>query len=437
VWRQLGDRPIEDLAGLPMMTDPLCLSTLEVLASLQAPARFTNEHLPRLAAGRMTNISLEHGNSDASPLAYVRFGQLLTCLGDYQNGLRFGKLGVDLVGKVGLGRFKSRVYLAFGHSISPWNSHVNISLGELRLAFEAAQKVGDLTFASYARSSIITLLLFAGDPLNSVDQQCEDAAAFIQKARFDLVAGMIGPLRQLIKTLRGRTDRFGSFTTSPEFGERETERYLATSPQSKIAACWYWIRKLQARFFAHEWAAAVEAGSKARQLLWTSQSNVEEAEYLFYGALALAAHYDAASAKDKAQYRVDILGLHTRLRALADNCPENFANRAALVGAEIARIEGRALDAMDLYEQAIQSARGSGFVHNEALAYEIAARFYAARGFGRFALFYLRNALDGAGEPTARPDNSFACIRNWVKSNQRPCRRTQSGRRSNSWTSQP
>ncbi|NEU94677.1 ATP-binding sensor histidine kinase [Bradyrhizobium uaiense] len=395
VWRQLGDRPIEDLAALPIMTDPLCLSTLEVLASLQAPARFTNEHLPRLVAGRMTNISLEHGNSDASPLAYVRFGQLLTGLGDYRNGLRFGKLGVDLVEKAGLGRFKSRVYLAFGHSISPWNNHVNISLGELKLAFEAAEQVGDLTFASYARSSIITLLLFAGEPLNSVDQQCEDAAAFIRKARFDLVAGMIGPSQQLIKTLRGRTDRFGSFTTSPQFDEREAERFLATGPQSKIAACWYWIRKLQARFFAHEWAAAVEAGSKARQLLWTSQSNVEEAEYLFYGALALAAHYDAVSAVEQAQYRVNILGLHARLRALADNCPENFANRAALVGAEIARIDGRALDAMDLYERAIRSARASGFVHNEALACEIAARFYAARGFDQIAPVYLRNALDG------------------------------------------
>jgi len=395
VWRQLGDRQIEDLAGLPMMTDPLYLSTLEVLASLQAPARFTNEHLPRLAAGRMTNICLEHGNSDASPLAYVRFGQLLTSLGDYQNGLRFGKLGVDLVERVELGRFKSRVYLAFGHSISPWNNHVNVSLGELRLAFEAAQKAGDLTFASYACSSIITLLLFAGEPLNGVDQQCEDAAAFIQAARFDLVTGMIGPSRQLIKTLRGRTDRFGSFTTSPEYSERETERHLETSSRSKIAACWYWIRKLQARFFAHEWAAAVDAGSKAKQLLWTSQSNVEEAEYLFYGALAPAAHYDAVSAEEKAQHRVDILELHMRLRTLADNCSENFAGRAALVGAEIARIEGRAFDAMDLYEQAIRSARGSGFVHNEALAYEIAARFYAARGFGQIALFYLRNALDG------------------------------------------
>jgi PAS domain S-box-containing protein len=395
VWEQLGDRPIEELARLPAMADPLCLSTLEVLASLQAPARFTDEQLPRLVAGRMTNISLENGNSDASPLGYVWFGQLLTCLSDYQNGLRFGKLGVNLVEKAGLGRFKSRAFLAFGHSIGPWNDHVNISVGDLRLAFEEAQKVGDVTFASYASHSIATLLLFAGDPLSSVDHYCEDAAAFIQKAGFGLVAGMIGPSRQLIKTLRGRTDRFGSLTSSPAFVEIETERYLDMSPQPKIATCWYWVRKLQARFFAHEWAAAVEAASEARQLLWTSQSNVEEAEYLFYGALALAAHYEAASTVKKAQYKVDILELLARLRALADNCPENFADRAALVAAEVARIEVRVLEAMDLYEQAIQAAARSGFVHTEALAYETAAHFYRTRGFSEIALCYLRSALNG------------------------------------------
>src|SRR4029077_13829668 len=76
----------------------------------------------------------------------------------------------------------------------------------------------------------------------------------------------------------------------------------------------------------------------------------------------------------------------------AANCPENFENRAALVSAEIARIEGRALDAMDLYEQAIRSARANGFVHNEALANELAARFYRARGFEKIAHAYLRDA---------------------------------------------
>src|SRR5262249_19837354 len=89
----------------------------------------------------------------------------------------------------------------------------------------------------------------------------------------------------------------------------------------------------------------------------------------------------------------EALGKHEReLRALAANCPQNFGDRAALVGAEIARVEGRPLDAMNLYERAIRSARANGFVHNEALAYELAARFYAARSFDDTAQLYLENA---------------------------------------------
>jgi PAS domain S-box-containing protein len=62
------------------------------------------------------------------------------------------------------------------------------------------------------------------------------------------------------------------------------------------------------------------------------------------------------------------------------------------VGAEIARIEGRDFEAMRLYEQAIRSAHANGFVHNQAVAYEVAGRFYSARGFEKFAFAYLREA---------------------------------------------
>src|SRR4029077_10312830 len=61
---------------------------------------------------------------------------------------------------------------------------------------------------------------------------------------------------------------------------------------------------------------------------------------------------------------------------------------------EIARIEGLDGDAMRLYEQAIRSARGSGFVHYEAIAYERDSAFYRGRGLDEFADFYLRNARD-------------------------------------------
>ena len=83
---------------------------------------------------------------------------------------------------------------------------------------------------------------------------------------------------------------------------------------------------------------------------------------------------------------------HRQLEVWAENCPENFENRAALVGAEIARIEGRVLDAERLYEQAIRSARANAFVYSEAVAYEVASRFYEARGFDEFADAYLRRS---------------------------------------------
>jgi PAS domain S-box-containing protein len=93
---------------------------------------------------------------------------------------------------------------------------------------------------------------------------------------------------------------------------------------------------------------------------------------------------------------MEALGAHHKQHQVwAADCPDNFENRTALVGAEIARLQGRDLDAERLYEQAIRSARANGFIHNEALAYELAARFYAARGFEKFARLYLQGARYG------------------------------------------
>jgi PAS domain S-box-containing protein len=87
---------------------------------------------------------------------------------------------------------------------------------------------------------------------------------------------------------------------------------------------------------------------------------------------------------------------HKQLQVWAANCPDNFENRAALVGAEIARLDGCDFEGiMSLYEQAIRSARANGFIHNEALANELASRFYAARGFEKIARVYLQDARYG------------------------------------------
>ena len=164
------------------------------------------------------------------------------------------------------------------------------------------------------------------------------------------------------------------------------------SPVWPVAASRYWIRKLQACVYAGDGASAVAAASKAAPLLWTVPTQFELAEYHFYAALARAARCDTASAEERPRHLEALAAHHRQIAVWAENCPATFANRAALVGAEIARLEGRELDAMRLYEEAIRSAREHGFVQNEGLANELAARFYAARGFETIAHAYLRNA---------------------------------------------
>src|SRR5205807_4497220 len=114
--------------------------------------------------------------------------------------------------------------------------------------------------------------------------------------------------------------------------------------------------------------------------------------YHFYAALARAAASDSATPDERREHSGALAEHHKRLALWAENCPENFADRAALVGAEIARLDGRELEAERLYEQAIRAAREQGFVQNEGLAYELASRFYAARGFDVIADAYLRAA---------------------------------------------
>src|SRR4029077_11396986 len=113
------------------------------------------------------------------------------------------------------------------------------------------------------------------------------------------------------------------------------------------------------------------------------------------GALSRAASCDSAAAGERQQHLDAVAAHYKQLQVWAANCPDNFENRAALVGAEIARIDGRDVEAMRLYEQAIRSARANGFVHNEALANELAARFYAGRGFDKIARVYLQDARYG------------------------------------------
>ena len=395
IWSLVGNRQIEELVDLSLMTNPDYLDVLDVLTEVVTPALFCDENLCSLVICRMVNLSLEHGNSDASCFAYVWFAIIAgPRFGNYKDGFRFGQLGYELVEKRGLTRYQARTYMSFGNIVMPWAKHALDGRDLVHRAFDAAYRIGDLTFAAYSCNELITNFLTVGDPLADVQPQAENGLAFAKRARFGLVVDLITAQVGLIRTLRGLTQKFGCFNDE-EFDELQFERHLASNPVLMMPDFWYCSRKVQARFFAADYASAVHASLRAQQLLWTSPSQFETAEFRFYGALSHAASWDSAP-PDQRQQHLEALTAHcTQLEIWAEHCPENFENRAALVRGEIARIEGRDFDAMRLYEQAIRSARANGFVHNEALAYEVAARFYTARGFDKLADAYLREARYG------------------------------------------
>ena len=390
--QRLGSGSIESLVDLPLMTDPDRRATMDVLTMLTSPALFTEENLFRLVVCRMAALSLEHGNSDGSCLAYAWLGSVLGMyFGDYQAGFRFGRLGLDLVEKRGLDRFRARVYLVFAVHVVNWTQNLSMSRDLLRRAFAAAQVTGDLSYVAYSCVDLVTNFLASGDPLGEAEREAENGLEFVRKMSFGLISDcMIGQLR-LIRMLRGLRPAFTSFDGA-EFDEGSFEQRLESKPQLAFAASWYWIRKLQACVYAGDFASAVSAASKAASVLWTTPTQFEVAEYHFYAALARAACCDMAAPDERLQH-LEALASHLKQIAVwADNCPATFANRAALVGAELARLEQRELDAERLYEAAIRSAREHGFVQNEGLAHEVAARFYAARGFDTIAHAYLWEA---------------------------------------------
>ncbi len=159
-----------------------------------------------------------------------------------------------------------------------------------------------------------------------------------------------------------------------------------------LMICFYWILKLKGRFLSGDYAEALAASDKAKPLLPAAVAQIQLLDYFYYAALTVAACYENASADEQQEWRELLTAHREQLREWAEIYPPTFADKHALVSAEIARLEGRDPDAMRLYEHAIESAREHGFVQNEGLANELAARFYAVRGFEKIAQMYLKDA---------------------------------------------
>lgn len=391
--RQLvAGRAVESLSELPAMTDPGWLATMDVLLGLLPPAMLAGNNLYDLVVLRMTSLSLEQGHCGASCHAYSHLNRVLGFrFGDYQTASRFGQLACELVKSRGLLRFEGRVYVSFGTFGLPWTSDLFTSRALLRRGFDGSTADGDVTFAIFGFKNLVTHLLVSGEPLPAVQRELEQGLALAGAARFAFAIDWFTAQLLLVRALRGPALDVAS-PDNAGYGDGAFERRVNEAPPLALCVCSHWIHKLQACVLARDQRAALEALEHATPLLRSVRALLEAADYHFYGALARAAACDGARGEERTQHKSALQEHQEQLRAWAGACPANFANRAALIDAEVARVEGRDLDAMRCYEEAVRSARERGFVQNEGLAHELAARFYAARGFNTIERAYLTDA---------------------------------------------
>ncbi len=389
----LAGRPIESLVDLPRMTQPVWLAAMDVLASLIMPAKITNNNLENIVIVRMANLSLQHGNCDASSYAYSQLNVVIGVrFGDYQAGLSFGRLGCELVDACGMERFKARVYCCFSTYGLPWTKHLPACLELNRRALTMADAAGDLVFVSAVANAVVSNLLISGEPLAEVHREADEYLALARKAGFDAAADGAVSVLMLIHELRG----LNSGDVSVD--QARFEDYLERGGDATgISSAFYWRDRLQACYLLQDPAVAFEAAIKAGKFLTAHRSLLDIAEYHYYAALVQAAMCDHVPAERRQKHFDALLAHHAQIAVWAANCPENFGCRAALVAAEISRLGNKDRDALALYEEAIRLAQENGFVQNEAMANELAAGFHAARGSAVLAETSLRAALDCYG----------------------------------------
>ncbi|WP_437895326.1 AAA family ATPase [Sorangium sp. So ce124] len=386
----LRGRRIADLASLPVVEDPDVRAILGLLVDAMPCFFLSRPKMFGLLVTKILSFSLRYGNTEESCAGYTGYAIMLVAVfGDIPSGFAFSEMSLQLNEKFD-DRKRRGMFLHVHSNLSFWRRHIASSLSIRERAFLACLEVGDLVMAGHCAFGLVWHLFEKGDPLEEVLDTSRRYAAFARQSHNDAVFHTIRLEQQFVLSLEGVTPSSAGLDDGP-FDEAASVAAIVSAAFGGGLAVYYVIKQISA-FLSGQYAEALEASALAAGVLATVMTLPIEATHHFYLALTLAALYPEAPAARQQEFAQTLEKELQKLKLWADNCPENSLNRYALVAAEVARIEGRELEAERLYEQAIRSAGENGFIQNEGLAYELASAFYRARGFDQIADGYLREA---------------------------------------------
>lgn len=374
-------RSIDELASGADMNAPDKRAAMKLARHTALSAFGSANNLGYWLTALAAELSLVHGSSDQSSSAYSLLGAVVaSTTTHFAQAHELVKLGLAVHERRGGDMHEACMLGFYFTTVSHYAMHWRSLLPYLERARVAGVESGDLLFHSYTCSHKAIARSILGDPLDEVREEVERMLALMHKHKLASAAATQTVVRQTIACLEGRT----SSPTSLGDELCDEAELVATIEGARMSFALYWYRTSKGTllYLAGDHEGALEQLEPVMAMAGIAFTP----EARFFTALAILG-------SETLERRASLLArCQQDLTTWAEACPANYRHRQLLVEAEVARRSGSAELAMDRYDQAISAAHEHEWPRDLALANELAAKFYLARGRTRIARAYMTDA---------------------------------------------
>ncbi|GAK49048.1 ATP-binding region ATPase domain protein [Candidatus Moduliflexus flocculans] len=406
IFSRLGVEIAEDAAAMPpqrvtlfrkakMMRDPDKQTALRLFYVGAATFMFGAPHLLPGVTNTMLALTLKQGLVPETPFILSFYGIVRLLFGDFAGASQAGEIAMELLER-GIGSDAIRVRT--GSIVTFYLAGIRQHYKEVCKAMieysPLALHVGDFEYASYIASTYTNFLGRTDTELPRWKEQINALREQIMQIKQIWILPALSIEMAGTAALRGETENLITL-------EIDLENIIQNIPETlanALSFATYLKRMVIGGCFFNEDAGLPEALQKIEQLWSTIGIPIPyyTSDFHFYRPLAylrLCEGMADGEERDTLLRKVDeSLNFLKTWLALG---PVNIRHKYDLLRAERARLAGRARQAAALYDRAIQAAYDHDYLHEAALANELAAKFYLAQQREPLAEFYFRKALEG------------------------------------------
>ncbi|MEM9216703.1 MAG: PAS domain S-box protein [Cyanobacteria bacterium P01_F01_bin.150] len=386
-----ANQDAQSLMELPAMTNPQALAALKILNSLGATVYLTQPQLLPLVVLAQVKLSLLHGNTPVSAGAYARYSFFLCSKrNEISLGYEFGRLAIRLSEQFADKEISTRVLLMVGALTLPWTVHLKESIPLLQMAYQNGLESGNLDGAALSHYYESQSSYLVGEELQDLANKIATYSTQIQQIKQEFHLGNNALLHQITLNLIGRAE-IPYKLSGQAFNEDEMLPLYQSSSNMLGLYCLHLHKAILNYWFSRE-EDSLKFITIAANYLGAATSQATVPLFHFYDSLVRLSLYATFSASEQASIIAQVNDNQKKLEYWAGYAPMNFQHKYDLVLAETYRCLGQKSEAIDAYDQAISDAKGNGYIQEEALANELAAKFYLSWGKDRLAAEYMQEA---------------------------------------------